>query len=59
MGRKPIPAKLKRSKRLNVQLTVNEFTQLEAAAYRAGSASISEYVRDVVFSNITKKAARK
>jgi hypothetical protein len=59
MGRKPIPINLKRSKRLNVQLTANEAAQIEAAATRAGAASVSEFVRDLIFSGIAKKAARK
>ncbi len=48
MGRPPVPARLKRDKRLVVMLTEEENTLLGEAAKAAGSASISDWVRDTL-----------
>ncbi|WP_413710659.1 hypothetical protein [Rhizobium sp. Rhizsp82] len=49
MGRPPVPTHLKRDKRLVVMLTEAETDTLAAAAKAAGSASLSDWVRDLLF----------
>ena len=48
MGRPPVPTHLKRYKRLVVMLTDDENTTLNKAAQTAGSASISDWVRETL-----------
>ncbi len=48
MGRPPVPTHLKRDKRLVVMLTEEETTQLAEAAGKAGTASLSDWVRETL-----------
>lgn len=48
MGRPPVPTRLKRDKRLVVMLTEEEAETLADAARQAGSASVSDWVRDAI-----------
>ncbi|MBB2832303.1 UNVERIFIED_ORG: uncharacterized protein (DUF1778 family) [Rhizobium esperanzae] len=48
MGRPPVPMHLKRDKRLVVMLTDEEMELLASAAQAAGTATLSDWVRDVL-----------
>ena len=48
MGRKPVPADLKRDVRLAVMLTANEMSILEGAAKASNAESLSAWVRDTL-----------
>lgn len=48
MGRPPVPARLKRDKRLVVMLTEDEAEMLSGAAKQAGAASVSDWVREAI-----------
>lgn len=48
MGRPPVPIHLKRDKRLVVMLTDEEMNTLAAAAKIAGTASLSDWVRETL-----------
>lgn len=48
MGRPPVPARLKRDKRLVVMLTEDEAETLANAAKHAGAASVSDWVREAL-----------
>lgn len=48
MGRPPVPTHLKRDKRLVVMLTDDEMEMLAVAARGAGTATLSDWVRDVL-----------
>lgn len=48
MGRPPVPAHLKRDKRLVVMLTEEESSMLTEAARAAGAASVSDWVRETL-----------
>lgn len=48
MGRPPVPTHLKRDKRLVVMLTDDEMEALAAAAQTAETATLSDWVRDVL-----------
>lgn len=48
MGRPPVPAHLKRDKRLVVMLTEEESSMLSEAAKAAGAPSVSDWVRDAL-----------
>lgn len=48
MGRPPVPTHLKRDRRLVVMLTEEEMQILAASAKDAGSASLSDWVREVL-----------
>lgn len=54
MGRPPVPAHLKRDKRLVVMLTDEENAMLSDAAKAAGAASLSEWVRETLLA-VAKK----
>lgn len=48
MGRPPVPARLKRDKRLVVMLTEEEAETLSDSAKNAGAASVSDWVRETL-----------
>lgn len=48
MGRPPVPAHLKRDKRLVVMLTEEENSILSEASQKAGSASLSDWIRETL-----------
>lgn len=58
MGRPPVPAHLKRDKRLVVMLTDEENTMLTEAAKSAGSASVSDWVRETLLTAAEGKAKK-
>lgn len=55
MGRPPVPTHLKRDKRLVVMLTEEENLLLTEAAKEAGTASVSDWVRDTLLTAARSK----
>lgn len=55
MGRPPVPTRLKRDKRLVVMLTEEETVMLAEAARAAGSASVSDWVRETLLAAVQSK----
>lgn len=53
-GRKPIPEAERRSERLMVNLTPKERRKVERAA-RAKALSVSDYLRDLVLSDVARR----
>lgn len=51
MGRPPVPAHLKRDRRLVVMLTEDEMQMLAASAKDAGAASLSDWVREALLNS--------
>ena len=58
MGRPPVPTHLKREKRLVVMLTEAENELLQRAAAAAGSASLSDWIREQLLEEARKLATR-
>ncbi|MDR6589549.1 hypothetical protein D3C87_2052060 [compost metagenome] len=56
MGRPPVPTHLKRDKRLVVMLTEEETNILAAASQKAGTASLSDWVRDTLLNAARSQA---
>ncbi|MHC2457709.1 hypothetical protein ACVMIX_004350 [Rhizobium leguminosarum] len=59
MGRPPVPTHLKRDRRLVVMLTETETENLSDAARAAGAASLSDWVRDLLFEEARRLAGTK
>lgn len=59
MGRPPIPAHLKRDKRLVVMLTEAENNAYTEAATAAGASSLSDWVRELLSEAARKQSRRK
>lgn len=55
MGRKPVPAKLKRSEKVQFTLTPSERAALEKRAYADGYATVSEFIRAVIVDRLAQK----
>ncbi|WP_187182209.1 hypothetical protein [Rhizobium sp. WL3] len=57
MGRPPVPTHLKRDRRLVVMLTEEEMLKLATLAKDAGSASLSDWVREALLSSAAGERA--
>lgn len=59
MGRPPVPAHLKRDRRLVVMLTEAEDDAYSQAAAAAGAPSLSDWVRELLSEAAKKQSRRK
>jgi hypothetical protein len=54
MGRKSLPAKLKRSERIQITLTATERVAVEKRAYSEGYQTVAEFIRAVLMAHMAK-----